>query len=295
MLDLNKIQPKYFKQYVPWWKLPKNDCIVDVLIVADGGLNFGIGGGGLSEFLTVFRDLHLSPRKYKLTLAHRGGVTQYVSGFLNDPNILDPSKQLQVDTITSFTFDAQGLNLNKFDQIWLFGISSNGAISPDEVTKINQYMDNGGGLFATGDHGSLGSAMCGAINRVKDMRYWGSTGTPNQVSMRGSYRNDTNQAPAGQNVSSNFENQSDNIPQNIYPMLSANGQPHSLLSISKSIVPTGVISIMPDHPHEGECKPVTTFHGIQTQIVALSVVPGGNTAIDKDPTVPHLFLSLIHI
>lgn len=290
--DLNLAQPKFFQPYIPWWKKPLYNCTVDVLIVADGGLNFGVGGGGLSEFLTIFRDLHLSPRKYKLTLAHRGGSNQFVPGSLNNP-ILSSNKQLVVDTLTNFKFDATGVNLSSYDQVWLFGIDSAGDIDSTEVAAINQYMDNGGGLFATGDHGSLGSAMCGAIQRVKDMRHWGPHPNMTELeSMRGSYRNDTNQAPAGASSSMVFAHQSDNLPQTIYPLLFANNQPHPLLSISTAVVPSGMITIMPDHPHEGQCKPVTSFDGISTQMVALSLVPGGNTAGTKDPTVPHVFNSI---
>lgn len=299
MLDLKKIQPDFSKRILPWWQLHTRDCIVDVLIVADGSLNFGLGGPGLSEFLTIFRDLNNSPYKYKLTLAHRGTASQhqYVPGFLNDPNISDPNKQLSVQTLTGFKFDGPGVNLEKFDQIWLFGIQPSGAISLGEVNAINKYMDRGGGLFATGDHGYLGNAMCGAIQRVKDMRHWASTDPDNQldqVSMRGRYRNDTNKPSPGQVSSTQFNNQSDNIPQVIFPVLSSNGKPHPLLSISKTVVPTGIISIMPDHPHEGECKPVTTFDGIPTQMVALSMVSAGNTASpsNKAATIPHAFNSI---
>ena len=33
-------------------------------------------------------------------------------------------------------------------------------------------MDGGGGLFATGDHGALGKALCGEVPRARSMRRW---------------------------------------------------------------------------------------------------------------------------
>lgn len=58
---------------------------------------------------------------------------------------------------------------------------------------------------------------------------------------------------------------------------------------------------MPDHPHEGECKPETSFTvnavTVPTQIIATSFVLGGSTtqgggAGAKELTVPHCFPSI---
>ena len=69
-----------------------------------------------------------------------------------------------------------------YDQIWLFGIETNyttmgggrGTFSlPRRSTPSTGHMQRGGGVFATGDHGFLGQALCGGLPRVRGMRFWG--------------------------------------------------------------------------------------------------------------------------
>jgi hypothetical protein len=269
--ELEILRPDFLKPYYPkwwWWKR----CTVKVLIVTDGGLNFGTGPGGLSEFLTAFNRLQATTwNNYQLTLAHRS-------------NIIASTNPLVVNQISNFNFQSS-VTLNDFDQVWLFGISSGAGLSNIERPIVESFMNNGGGLFATGDHGSLGSALCGNIARVKDMRHWSdfpsSSNTTNEVSMTGKRRNDTNRPGSGDATSLYFDNQSDNIPQSISVRTFAGGLPHPLLSISKKRRASGKIDVMPDHPHEGECKQETTFTvngvAVSSQIIATSFVLGGST------------------
>jgi hypothetical protein len=288
--ELAAQRPTFLEPYAPkwwWWRR----CQVNVLIVCDGGLNYDTGGFGLSEFLTTFNKLEsTSWVDYSLTLAHRGTI-------INSPN------PVVVKHISSFNFETS-VNLDDFDQVWLFGINSGGSITATEKKTIENYMDGGGGLFATGDHGSLGNTMCGDVARIKDMRYWTDTTTSpsdpaNEVSMSGKRRNDTNRPAAGDTTSRWFDNQSDDIPQTIGVRTFGSGMPHPLLSINTSLRPSGIIDVMPDHPHEGECAPETSFtmNGmtIPTQIIATSFVMGGSTTHDgsgKDLTDPHCFPSI---
>jgi hypothetical protein len=286
--QLESIRPDFLKLYYPrwwWWKR----CNVKVLIVTDGSLNYGTGAGGLSEFLITFNQLQATTwNNYQLTLAHRG--TSVAS-----------TNPLVVSQINSFNFQTSVV-LNDFDQVWLFGINSGSGLPAAELTVVENYMNGGGGLFATGDHGFLGSALCGNISRVKDMRYW--TNLPSDVStlseaMSGTYRNDTNRPSSGI-TSMYFDNQSDNIPQTISARIFGGSLPHPLLSISTSVRPSGIIDIMPDHPHEGECKPETSFtvNGITvpTQNIATSFVLSGSTTNNgnggKAPTSAHSFPSI---
>ena len=286
--ELEILKPDFLKPFVPkrWWF---GRCEVKVLIVCDGGLNFDTGGFGLSEFLTTFNKLEAqSTVDYKVTLAHRGFI-------VNSPN------PVVVNHISGFNFSTS-VSLNSFDQVWLFGIDSFGTISSPEINAISAYMDGGGGLFATGDHGSLGKTMCGQIPRVKDMRHWtdtptGSSNDTNEVSMNGRRRNDTNAPLPGNSSATTFNHQSDIYPQKIgVKKFGVGFLPHPLLSISTSIKPSGVIDIMPDHPHEGECTPETSFtvNGITipTQIISTSFVTGGNISGMKDSTDPHCFPSI---
>lgn len=282
--ELELQRPEFLKPFYPrwwWWRR----CRVKVLVVCDGGLNFGTTGFGLSEFLTTFNELQATSNiNYEVTLAHRG-------------TIINSTNPLVVDHISNFNFDTS-VNLEDFDQIWMFAINPAGNISPAEVTKIEDFMNGGGGVFATGDHGLLGKAMCGDIDRIKDMRHWEDfpVGFDSEVSMSGRRRNDTNTPQPGNSTANTFDHQSDGYPQNIAVRTFGNGMPHPLLSISSSIRPSGIIDIMPDHPHEGECKPETSFtvNGttVPTQIISTSFVVGGNTSGGKTATDPHCFPSI---
>lgn len=287
--DLLTSRPDFLKEFTPkwWWFSP---CEVKVLLVADG-LDFEFNGGGLSEFITTFNKLEQSSLlnvKYKVTVAQRTGAMP------SNPNPVITNR------LNNFRFDTS-VTLNDFDQVWLFGIDTSYSLSAAEIAKIETYMNGGGGLFATGDHGSLGNSLCGQIPRVKDMRYWSDFGA-NEVGMNESRRNDTNRPGAGQTVSNQFNNQSDDIPQNIAVRTFGAGMPHPLLSINTSKRSSGIIDIMPDHPHEGECKPETVFavtnpvtnviQNIPTQIIATSFVLGGSTSGGKDATQPHCFPSI---
>lgn len=289
--ELHRLKPKFLKNFVPRWWWWWRRCKVKVLVVADGWINFGTTGPfDLSEFLTAFNELEAQTGvNYEVTIAHRSSC-------------IPSTNPVVVNDISNFKFD-QNITLSDFDQLWMFAFNAGGSISPSERNKIEAFMDGGGGVFATGDHGNIGNAMCGNIKRVKDMRYWNdfpSGGIDSEVSMGGKRRNDTNQPEAGSSISTQFDNQSDATPQTIAVRTFAAGMPHPLLSIKPSIRPSRIIDIMPDHPHEGECKPETSFaaNGINvpTQVIATSFVRGGSTTNGtnpgKDPTDPHCFPSI---
>lgn len=59
------------------------------------------------------------------------------------------------------------LNLDTYDELWLFGISdSSNLLSSAEINAIETFMDDGGGILTTGDHASLGRGLSGSIKRV---------------------------------------------------------------------------------------------------------------------------------
>lgn len=286
--QLEWLRPEFLKPYYPkwwWWRR----CTVKVLIVTDGALNFGTGAGGLSEFLTIFNRLQSTTwNNYQITLGHRSSSVPSTNG-------------LVVSQINNFNFQSS-VTLSDYDQVWLFGILSGSGLPATELTVVERFMNEGGGLFATGDHGNLGSALCGNITRVKDMRFW--TDLPSDVSnqnaaMSGAFRNDTNRPGSG-TTSRYFDNQSDSIPQVIAPRIFTGGLPHPLLSISTTVRPSGIIDVMPDHPHEGECKPERTFTAngisVSSQNIATSYVLSGSTTNNgnggKTPTMAHSFPSI---
>ncbi|XOF33542.1 MAG: hypothetical protein ACL93V_16325 [Candidatus Electrothrix sp. YB6] len=175
----------------PWWRR----CTVKVLLVTDGGLDFGEGDFGLSTFVRVLINEAPSRVRFKLTLAHIRNVS--------DARMLDSELGI-ANRIKEFRFDDPShFTPEMYDQVWLFGIESiyndpaagrGPSLSDVEVRTIQAHMERGGGVFATGDHGELGKALCSRIPRVRNMRHW--TGFPNnseeqsQVSMTGPWRND---------------------------------------------------------------------------------------------------------
>ena len=150
------------------------------------------------------------------------------------------------------------LALGNFDEIWLFGIAGGAStLAPVEIAALRSFMDGGGGVLAIGDHSFLGAPLCSEIPRVKHMRKWafgGPAGDPPPA--LGADRIDT--LRAGPTPGFQFPDQSDTVPQPIAPKryYSALGStvfrrrwhPHPVLCGID-----GVIDVLPDHMHEGEC------------------------------------------
>ncbi len=281
----------------PWSASPVllPPCEVKILIVTDGFASFGVNDFGMRALRGI---LAVSPGpwvRFKVTTAHRR---------------IDPDAD-----VSGFRFDT---DLSEYDQIWMFGVERASTeafhteISDTELRAIAQFMDGGGGVFAAGDHEDLGVAMCGRVPRVRSMRKWywphpGPNGEPVAPKVDGPDRNDT--LSTGNDPGVQFNDQSDDIPQRITPRLYSSGPwnpyfhrsyPHPLLC-----GPRGVIRVLPDHPHEGECYEPTdlsasfTFDGYTTteyptgaapEVIAWSTITGGRTASDvKGVLNPHRY------
>ncbi len=280
--DLFKISPQ---KIYPWWRVP---CKVKVLLLTDGGLDFGTGDFGLSTFVSILANDGRFYVDFEITLAHRGG-------FVGDPGV--PVAR----SIPSFRFNNTSHFTNAmYDQVWLFGIMPGNSLSNDELHILSKFMNGGGGVFATGDHGQLGQGLCGSVIRVRKMRRWdNSTG---DVGMTDPKRNDTNRP--GHDAGTQFDDQSDDVPQTIQPRLYSSylggfwkeTYPHPLLCS-----PLGRINVLPDHPHEGECIEPTSLAGNYTdgtpefplgvapEIIARSTVLAGSTAGTKQATQAQSF------
>lgn len=266
-------------------------CTLRILMVTDSFGSFGGDDFGLEDLLGI---LAVPPGpwvSFEVTKAHRNG---------------DPDAD-----ITDFRFDTH--DLTQYDQMWLFAVdgSFGPALDAPELRAISQFMDGGGGVFATGDHEDLGVAMCGAIPRVRSMRKWhwpdpGPNGEPVAPSAGGPDRFDT--LSEGNDPGIQFNDQSDDIPQRIKPRLYSRwpwnkfffiAHPHPLLC-----GPRGVIRVLPDHPHEGECyEPsdltanftfdgynVTEYPGgIAPEVVAHSTIVGRAVDDNKGPLNPRTF------
>jgi hypothetical protein len=304
----------------PWWR----PCHVRTLLVTDGALDFGDGDFGLSTFVHVLQNDRPFYARFDITLAHlRSDVTdaQVMQGA---PGIVRSIKGFRFDVDDHFTAET-------YDEVWLFGFETvfhsgsyaqrhadharypSDRLGDEELRRLSAHMNGGRGVFATGDHGALGRGLCGSVNRVRSMRYWAAyTGPTNEdeVSMTGARRNDSNQI--GHDVGSQFSDQSDDIPQTLDLVLYT--APSAALRVARYPHPVlcgrlGRLDILPDHPHEGECRvpgdltktfdldgsteyPAATDGSGQVvpEVIATSRVPAGNTASEtKTPTQAHNF------
>lgn len=304
--DLERFKPPHI-----FWRR----CKLRILMVTDS-LSFSPSDDfGLGTFVKILLDTtrYGTPR---ITLANIG---PWRASHAN-PDYSGESRI--VDRIENFRFDnPDHFSSDKYDAVFLFGITSvysnslrnGGTLEDAEIEALNAFQDNKGGLFATGDHGRLGWALSSRVARARDMRYWdnypNSADATNEVSMGGPRRNDTNVFRSGSNI---FDDQSDDVPQTITPRIYQRSNavfrvryPHPLLC-----GPNGVIRVMPDHPHEGECKtpdsldetitvgggdepeyPPATAGGARPvpEIISWNHVAAGRVSGSKDPTVAHSF------
>ncbi len=222
----------------------------------------------LGEFIRVLQETRWDGFDMEITRAHRTMPHPAAAE--------DRLKQSRGADLVGFRFhkgflvDGENRQLSDYDMVLFFAISPDmsedetEAELQDEAAAIAQFMENGGGFFATGDHENYGKALCKNIPRVRSMRRWyfeetGPNGEPEAPSALLADRNDTTRP--GRDGSFIFENQSDDIPQLIEPTwydkghviaggCSAEGKhPHPLLRS-----PDGTVTYLPDHMHEGLCE-----------------------------------------
>jgi len=291
--------------------------VVKVLIVTDGGGGYKhsqLDSGGshinkfhLGEFINVLQ-----------TTTWRGFTLQIVKAHRENVDAADINADL-----VNFRFDTH--DLSAYDEILLFPIRRNdeGVDATDaEVRAIAEFMDAGGGVFATGDHENLGAALCARLPRIRNMRRWywnapGPNGEPVAPDGGTATRHDTLRAghdynPATPNSNYQFDDESDNIAQTIIPAIFETRSsryvrqtwPHPLLCS-----PEGIIRYLPDHPHEGECEvpanlglnitasgynkpeypPLADGTTLKPVVVARATVIGGHETSGKPAVNPDTF------
>ena len=238
---------------------PCRPATLKILLVVDGSISFSQGADfGLSDVIDTLRDPVYSYVRFEVTMATRMGIAQE-----------DATPGNYAPRYRGFQFDRLegngSLTIDKFDQLWLFGINSGdaNATSNSELQVLTKWMNAGGGLFATGDHDTLGEALCKNIPRVSTMRKWTiADGVPTGTQAT---RHDTNRpaTPGQANTAGGnpdvmpFDNQSDNVPQPIELQLYSPLWTSSLFPFKKQAHPVmcdpkrGFINVFPDHPHEG--------------------------------------------
>lgn len=220
--------------------------VIKVLVVADGDVHFNPDptGFSLTLFCDVLRNSAAAWETIEVITAHRSAAETGAK-------------------LRSFKFDdpVNGLQVTDYDQVWLFGYLGEDtdkekfSITPSEIDVITEFMNRGGGVFATGDHEDLGFAMCGQLPRVSKMRRW-LFHKPSRNQDRAPGRDSSTRIDTlREGVAPGFEpaDQEDAIPQEIRPKFFVNetqtaAEPHELLATSRF-----AITILPDHMHEGEC------------------------------------------
>ena len=261
-----------------WWRFRR--CKPRILVVIDG-LSYTTSGFGLSRFIEAIAHHPTATLRPTLTLAHLNG---------HSPTVTIEGTTYSVATGFNFSTATPTVTRNNYDQIWLFGVTSV-PIDDAQVQVIADFMNDGGGVFATGDHAALGAGMSSRLPRIRHMRNWNSVNTGGvpmgQESIPLSLnRIDTVVNPGADNIYQ-FNDQSDSIPQRIYPNYSVTGTNvmdwratiHPVLRMPgqaltrgpliggfSNIGPSGErgtvtfsndMDVLPDHPHESECFEVS--------------------------------------
>ena len=216
---------------------------IRILIVADGGIHFGEMTNGFTL-------------KELITNALRGGTNPWSELEIITARRIDDEDKCA--THSEFRFDGDVFKSGKFDEVWLFGSleEDDPSLEDSEIEALIQFMDKGGGVFATGDHESLGAAMCGKLPRVGSMRKWYYHNAPS-LQLKAPGQNTTTRLDTlreGFDLGFHLDDQSDSAPQEIRPkfFLKSGGkasEPHPLLSDRLGFA----ITVLPDHMHEGEC------------------------------------------
>lgn len=226
---------------------------IRILLVADSAPNPVVNGG--FTFGDSQQDTYFTLNLLVDTLRQgRADSYQYISVDTAHRSG-DPDATIKVP----FNFKTTLPDLGAYDEIWLIGYDGSNSggsgnlnfISEDEIVALATFMDNGGGVLATGDHAGLGSLMCGRIPRVRQMRKWFHEDDTDSRILTGSPRNWPGLGPTRADTlvmdkddQWTFDNQSDDIPQELrYP----EGIIHPILYGS-----AGPIKTFPDHMHEGE-------------------------------------------
>lgn len=268
-LEKTKLSLGNFDPVLLPWRRP---CPQKILMVTDGYQGSFLNGSfnnsyfGLSAVIDTLLDQSEYFVEFKLTLAHRQIDTNKPAGGINTPAYLRYGPNFENFRFTTTADDIKTkkkFNIGDYDQIWLFGVRANkddsDRLDNNELQILTDWMENGGGLFATGDHDDLGASLCSRVPRASKMRMWTDI-INNGVVVKspprptGADRHDT--LVKGHDNTYTFDDESDDIPMRITPKYYYNWSWHPFYR-TKHPHPVlcgkdGVIDVLPDHPHEGE-------------------------------------------
>lgn len=153
------------------------------------------------------------------------------------------------------------------DQLWFFGTelceenSVFVSLIQPEIDAIEARMNDGVGVFATGDHENIGSGLCGKIPRAGKMRIWNGSEAPTrnrpksfESSVRSPYRDVIDPARTLDLLEKCDESdENDTLPKVIWTDHFPGQSPHELFQLStKQGADKRSIQFLPDHMHEGK-------------------------------------------
>ena len=271
-----------FRFEVPVWpKLRWGPARIRVLVVTDGASYDETSGFGLGIALKdAFDPAHPEHPSYaRFSFTRATHQQQY-------PGNYGPDTGFDGILLSAET-------LNGFDELWLFGVRTGAPyLTPAEVTAVHAFMDSGGGVLAMGDHEDLGLGLCGQLQRVRSMRKWwftspappaGMLAAPDSTNLT---RNDTVHAitPSGD---VNIGQQDDATPQTLLPNYRYAWnwwRPFRQVKYPHPVLcgPRGVIHVMPDHQHEGDCiLPNAAFAAEYPGSVPVEVIARGRNVVGR--------------
>lgn len=224
-----------------WWQdlfpvLWHTTCTIKLLMVADGATFDNGNSYHLSRVLEAIQHDLPSYVLIDVTTARHDSVPGDASADIN-----------------GLRFNTH--DLSQYDQIWLFAVNPGNGLQAGEVSALWDFMNGGGGVFATGDHEALGEALCARIPRVRSMRRWYYPSPGPNLEPVAPARNVDPQRGEKDSTTTLAGGDFDGIPQTIAPTMYSSPAayvfvvreyPHPVLCGKD-----GVITKLPDHMHEG--------------------------------------------
>ncbi|MCQ4163132.1 hypothetical protein [Tahibacter harae] len=151
------------------------------------------------------------------------------------------------------------------DELWFFGTElcekpeEALKLTPDEIALIQKRMNEGVGVFATGDHEAVGWGLCGHLPpRVANMRNWGDAGAPSEDrpwSYESTIRSPDQDVFRPELAGDSNRDEPDDfdvLPKPVWVLHLSKESPHELMQLPVRGVRKTAIRFLPDHMHEGK-------------------------------------------
>jgi hypothetical protein len=183
--------------------------------------------------------------------------------------------------------DLVGNNDLNYEQVWIFAQRGAEPAAPllaaPDVAALTEFMNLGGGVFITGDHGGLGRCIGSSVTRIRQMRRWDAINSPAEGNGRIVTSMPYTETPELDEI--------DAIIKPIFPeFVRPNASIHKLTFHRAN----RVLRWLPDHRHEGNLEfcDRSDFgeHALAVSTVAWAMawnqMPGVNGAMHSPRKVP---------